>query len=283
MRPKGMEDLAAFSAREVKRVAAEERERHEYSSAEEQWESKNEAKPSQRAFWKLKEGGCSLGRKTGERGTDRRIGRWSEPRSWSTSQEQEKAREEGAKEKSGEERLPGERWRRVGVSGSLRGRRFEEMTQSNTSSWGGWKYLLSPRGGDGNWSPQEWRDFRRREEWREKEVGSAIRWGGADRWGIHIKKRERGGVIKRDVDPYIIRVRIKRRKREGRKFRERFALPDENDNASLACAVSEERMPDREWAQSERWADNPGIRKEEDELRLDSWMQIRSTGWDERK
>ena len=32
MRPKGMEDLAAFSAREVKRAAAEERD--EYSSAE---------------------------------------------------------------------------------------------------------------------------------------------------------------------------------------------------------------------------------------------------------
>ena len=32
--------------------------------------------------------------------------------------------------------------------------------------------------------------------------------------GIDIKKRERGGV-----DPYIIRVRIKRRKRGGRKFR----------------------------------------------------------------
>ena len=35
---------------------------------------------------------------------------------------------------SGEERLPEERWRRVGVSGSLRGRRSDEMTQSNTSS-----------------------------------------------------------------------------------------------------------------------------------------------------
>ena len=76
----------------------------------------------------------SLGRKTGERGIDRRIGRWSEPRSCSTSQEQERAREEGAKEMSGEERLPEERWRRVGMSGSLRGRRSEEMTQSNTSS-----------------------------------------------------------------------------------------------------------------------------------------------------
>ena len=34
MRPKGMEDLAAFSVREVKTVAAEERERDEYSFAE---------------------------------------------------------------------------------------------------------------------------------------------------------------------------------------------------------------------------------------------------------
>ena len=38
----------------------------------------------------------------------------------------------------------------------------------------------------------------------------------------------------------------------------------------LACVVSEERMPDREWVQSERRGENPGIRKEEDELRLDS-------------
>ena len=75
-----------------------------------------------------------LGQKTGERGIDRRIGRSSEPRFCSTSQEQERAREERAKEMSGEERLPEERWRRVGVSGSLRGRRSEEMTQSNTSS-----------------------------------------------------------------------------------------------------------------------------------------------------
>ena len=42
-------------------------------------------------------------------------------------------------------------------------------------------------------------------------------------------------------------------------------------------------MPDREWVQSERRAENPGIRKEEDELKLDSWIQIRSTKWDERK
>ena len=32
-----------------------------------------------------------------------------------------------------EKRLPEERWRRVGMSESLKGRRLEEMTQSNTS------------------------------------------------------------------------------------------------------------------------------------------------------
>ena len=58
---------------------------------------------------------------------DRRIGRWSEPRSCSTSQEQERAREKGAKKMSGEERLPEERWRSQGYW-------REEMTQSNTSS-----------------------------------------------------------------------------------------------------------------------------------------------------
>ena len=51
----------------------------------------------------------------------------------------------------------------------------------------------------------------------------------------------------------------------------------------LACVASGERIPDREWVQLERRAENPGIWKEEDELRLDSWIQIRSTEWDERK
>ena len=50
-----------------------------------------------------------------------------------------------------------------------------------------------------------------------------------------------------------------------------------------ACVAFRERMPDREWVQSERRAENLGIRKEEDELRLDSWIEIRPAGWDERK
>ena len=43
----------------------------------------------------------------------------------------------------------------------------------------------------------------------------------ANRGGIHIEKREGGGVVKRDVDPYIISVGIEQRKRGGRKFRKR--------------------------------------------------------------
>ena len=53
----------------------------------------------------------------------------------------------------------------------------------------------------------------------KKGVGSAICWGGANRWGVHIKKSERGGVVKRDVDTYIIRAGIKGRKRGGREFK----------------------------------------------------------------
>ena len=91
-------------------------------------------KAIQASFLKIKGRGTLEGRETGERGIDKRIGRWSEPRSCSTSQEQERAREEGAKKMPGEERLPVERWRRVSMSWSLRGRRSKEMIQSNTSS-----------------------------------------------------------------------------------------------------------------------------------------------------
>ena len=44
----------------------------------------------------------------------------------------------------------------------------------------------------------------------------------------------------------------------------------------LACVTSGERMPDREWVQSDRKAENPEIQKEEEESRSDSWIQISS-------
>ena len=54
---------------------------------------------------------------------------------------------EGAKEMSGEERLPEERCRRVGMSELLRGRRSKEINQLNTSSpWGSEVPLESQRG-----------------------------------------------------------------------------------------------------------------------------------------
>ena len=68
------------------------------------------------SFLKIEGRGTLVGAKDRrERGTDRRIGRWSEPRLRNTFQVQERAREEGAKEMSGKERR-----RRVGVSESLR-------------------------------------------------------------------------------------------------------------------------------------------------------------------
>ena len=72
-----------------------------------------------------------MGRKTGERGTVRRIGRYPDPEAPPRSKKGQKRRKQ---RRFQEERLSEEQWRRVGVSGSLRGRRSEEMTQSNTSS-----------------------------------------------------------------------------------------------------------------------------------------------------
>ena len=94
------------------------------------------------SFLKIEGRGTLVGEKDRRERTDRRIGRWSEPRLCSTSQEREKARVEGAKEMSGEER-----WSRVGVSGSLSGRRSEEMTQSTTSSLRGLKVTLESQSG----------------------------------------------------------------------------------------------------------------------------------------
>ena len=54
-----------------------------------------------------------------------------------------------------------------------------------------------------------------------KGVCSAICRRRVNRGSINIKKGERGGVVKRDVDSFIIRVGIKQRERGGRKFRER--------------------------------------------------------------
>ena len=62
-----------------------------------------------------------------------------------------------------------------------------------------------------------------------------------------------------------------------------LVLSGYNRSPDTRFVASGERMPDREWVRLERSAKNPGIREEEVELRLDSWIQIRSTGWDERK
>ena len=45
----------------------------------------------------------------------------------------------------------------------------------------------------------------------------------------------------------------------------------------LVSVTSIEKIPDQEWVPSDCEAENPGIQKKEDKLRLHSWKQIRST------
>ena len=73
----------------------------------------------------------------------------------------------------------------------------------------GQNYLLSHRGGNSIKVPQNEEISGGRKNGGRKGVGSAIRWGGANRVSVHIKERERGGVVERYIDPYIIRVGIK--------------------------------------------------------------------------
>ena len=77
--------------------------------------------------------------------------------------------------------------------------------------------------------------------------------------GVHIKKPQRGEVVKRDVDPYIVRVRIKQREEMESSVKDRPCLT-KMTTPLLACVASRERMLDREWVQSERRVENPGIR-----------------------
>ena len=67
--------------------------------------------------------------------------------------------------------------------------------------------------------PQDEEVSARRKNGERKEVGSAIRRKRANRGSINNKKLKRGVVVWRDVDPSVIRVEVKRRKRGCRKFR----------------------------------------------------------------
>ena len=93
------------------------------------------------------------------------------------------AREEGAKEMSGEERC-----RRVGVSGSWRARRLEDMTQSNTSSPRESEVAHESQRGMSIEVPQNEEISGGKKNGGRKGIGFAIRWRGANRGGVHIKK-----------------------------------------------------------------------------------------------
>ena len=74
------------------------------------------------------------------------------------------------------------------MSGSLRGRRSEEMTQSNTSFLQGRMYFLSPRGVMAIEVPQNEEISGEGKNGGRKGVGSAIRWKRANKGSVHIKK-----------------------------------------------------------------------------------------------
>ena len=90
---------------------------------------------------------------------------------------------------SGEERLPEERWRKVGVPGSLRGRRSEEMTQSNTSSPQGSEVPLESQRGLWQLKSPRMKKFLKEERMEGEKVSvppsvGEERIGG----GVHIEK-----------------------------------------------------------------------------------------------
>ena len=89
---------------------------------------------------------------------------------------------------SGEDQLPEERWRRVGMSDSLRGRRLEEMNQSNTFSCWGRKSLLSPRRVMTIKVSQNEKISAGGKNGERKGVGYAISWRRANRGRVNIKK-----------------------------------------------------------------------------------------------
>ena len=115
-------------------------------------------------------------------------------------------------------------------------------------------------------------------------VGPAICWGGADR-GAYTLRNDTKEELPRDMP-------IPTQSEQGpSKEREEAESPEKDRSRltkmttpPLACMVHQRKAWSRPGAgPPERRAENPGIQKEEDELRLDSWTQIRSTGRDKRK
>ena len=112
-----------------------------------------------------------------------------------------------------------------------------------------------------------------------KGVGSAIRWGGANRGAYTLRNNSKEELLKEMFIPH----------NQSRNQANKESLEKDEPclrkmtTPPLAYVASEERMPDREWVRLECRAENPRIRKRKDELRLDSRIQIKSTEWDERK
>ena len=96
---------------------------------------------------------------------------------------------------SGEEGLSEEQRRREGMSGSVRGRRSEKLTQLNLPPHGGQKYLLSSRRGVAVEVPHNEEISGGGKNGGRKGVDAAIRQTRAIRGSINIKERMLGGVV----------------------------------------------------------------------------------------
>ena len=70
-----------------------------------------------------------------------------------------------------------------------------------------------------------------------KGIGSAIRWGGANRGAYTLRKGSEEQLFSEMLIP--------KAKRGGRKFREDRSCLMKMTTPSLACVISGERMPDR--------------------------------------
>ena len=79
-----------------------------------------------------------------------------------------------------------------------------------------------------------------------------------NRGGIHIKKGQRGGVVKRDVDPYKSESGSSEEREEVESSEKDKPCLTKMMTLPLAFVGTGERIPDREWVRSKRRAENPG-------------------------
>ena len=110
-----------------------------------------------------------------------------------------------------------------------------------------------------------------------KRVSFAICRRRAHSGNINIKKRAKKSCL---VKYWLLHSQSKgqaKREREEKESSEKDrSSPKKMITPRLACGSSGEKMPDREWERSDRRAEYPEIRRKDNELWMDSWIQTKS-------